>query len=154
MCSSDLDDLGAVEPNQVFYNNIFTQQSDVGRAVAVDSNGYVYALGTTKGSMDNQVATGVTDIFLNKYDQAGRLVSTRMVGAAKDATGYAMTIDSSDNVLIAGQVFGPLTATANSTNPGFGDSFVMKLDSSGKELWTRQVAPYGTDGAKIGRAHV
>ena len=141
------DDVLTADPTQAVYNNIFTQGPDQARAVAVDSEGYVYALGTTKGELDKQVATGVTDIFLNKYDQSGRLVSTRMVGAARDATGFAMAIDGDDNVVIAGQAFGPLSATANSSNPAFGDSFVMKFDSSGQELWTRQTAPYGADGA-------
>lgn len=142
------DDLGAADPTQVFYNNIFTQQADGARKVKVDSEGYVYTIGTTKGAMDNQVSTGATDVFLNKYDPAGRLVSTRMLGSARDAGAYGLAIDGDDNVIITGQVYGPLTNLASTTNTGAADSFVMKFDASGKELWTRQVAPYGADGGQ------
>lgn len=142
-----LDGLGTADPTQVLYNNIFTQQADSADAIAVDSDGYVWVVGTTKGAMDDQVATAATDVFLTKYDHSGREVFTRMLGAASDASAYSIAIDASDNVFIAGQTFAPLTDMAPTYNTGISDSYVTKFDSSGQELWTRQTAPYSPDGA-------
>ena len=141
-----IDDLGAADPTEEFYRSIFTQQYDAGGSVAVDSNGYVYVVGTTSGSMDDQVATGNNDVFLKKYDPSGRLEFTHMLGSAPEATGLAITIDTNDNVYIAGQVYGPLTTSANSANSGTADTFVTKFDSTGQEEWTRQAGPMVADG--------
>ena len=141
-----IDDLGAADPTEEFYRSIFTQQYDAGGSVAVDSNGYVDVVGTTSGSMDDQVATGNNDVFLKKYDPSGRLEFTHMLGSAPEATGLAITIDTNDNVYIAGQVYGPLTTSANSANSGTADTFVTKFDSTGQEEWTRQAGPMVADG--------
>ena len=142
-----LDDLDSGDPNQTFYKNIFTDKADSAERVAVDSDGYVYVVGTTKGVLDDQIANGTQDVFLTKYDHSGRAVFTRMLGSAKDTGAFAIAIDDDDNVFVAGQTYGPLTATANSTNTGISDSFVTKFDSAGQEEWTRQTAPYSADGA-------
>ncbi len=142
-----LDDLGTADPTEEFYKSIFTQGYDAGGSVAVDSNGYVYVVGTTNGSMDSQIAAGGNDVFLTKYDPSGRVEFTHMLGATPDASAYAITIDSSDNVYIAGQAFGPLTGTAISSNSGTADTFVTKFDNTGQEQWTRQTAPMAADGA-------
>ena len=42
-----LDDLDSGDPNEVFYKNIFTQEADSADAIAVDSDGYAYVVGTT-----------------------------------------------------------------------------------------------------------
>ena len=138
---SKIDDLGAADPTEEFYRSIYTQQYDAGGSVAVDSNGYVYVVGTTSGTMDDQIATANNDVFLKKYDPSGRLEFTHMLGSAPEATGLAITIDTSDNVYIAGQVYGPLTTSANSANSGTADSFVTKFDSTTRRPPSRWTAP-------------
>lgn len=140
-----LDDLAAASPTEVFRENIDNvDEADDAKAVAVDSQGYTYVVGTTTGDMDAQLNQGSSDAYLRKYDAAGNEVWTRMLGATESATGFAVTVDASDNVIIAGQVQGTLTPT--SYGGGY-DSFVSKYDSSGAEQWTRQAAPYANDGA-------
>ena len=140
-------DLSADDPTKEYYRSIFTPDYDAGGSVAVDSNGYVYVVGTTSGSMDDQIATGSNDVFLKKYDPSGRVEFTHMLGTAPEASGMAITIDSRDNVYIAGQAYGPLTTSANSANSGTADSFVTKFDSTGQEEWTRQAGNMVADGA-------
>jgi len=142
-----VDDLGAADPTEEYYRSIFTLDYDAGGSVAVDSNGYVYVVGTTSGPMDDQIATGSNDVFLKKYDPSGRVEFTHMLGTAPEASGMTITIDSRDNVYIAGQAYGPLTTSANSANSGTVDSFVTKFDSTGQEEWTRQAGPMVADGA-------
>ncbi|VAV87688.1 hypothetical protein MNBD_ALPHA02-939 [hydrothermal vent metagenome] len=105
-------------------------------ATAADSQGNVYVVGSSKGDFGSQInAAGVQDVFLSKYDAGGNLLFSRLLGASGTAKAFDIAIDSSDNVIIAGQVDNELTAT--DTFSGF-DSFVTKYDKVGLELWTYQ----------------
>ena len=141
-----LDNLAAADPNQFVYENINTLNAeDRGNAIAVDSNGNSYLIGKTSGNLDpNQINTDNADVFLQKYDASGQLLFTRMLGSASDANGFAVTVDSSDNVYIAGQTSSPLDS--DSFGGGY-DSFITKFDSAGQEQFTRQLSPFANDGA-------
>lgn len=138
-----LDGINTADPTEGFYKGIDTVgTNDKAAGTAVDSQGNVYVIGTTAGDLGDMTAEGSNDVFLNKYDAAGLLVSTQRLGATGNATGFAIAIDSSDNVIIAGQVSGTLTETGYGGNY---DTFVTKYDSTGQELFTRQAAPYAND---------
>jgi trimeric autotransporter adhesin len=139
-----VDDLGAADPTEVFYNQIdTTSQTDAANGVAVDSTGAVYVVGKTAGDLgDQQVDPENNDVFLNKYDAAGNIIFTRRLGATEDGAGFAVAVDGNDNVIIAGQARGTLTSTAVGGNL---DTFVTQFDSDGQELWTRQAGPFLDD---------
>ena len=141
---SKIDDLGAADPTEVFYHQIdTTDQADAANGVAVDSTGSVYVVGKTAGDLGSQqIDPNNNDAFLNKYDAAGNLVFTRRLGATEDGAGFAVAVDSNDDVIVTGQVRGALTANAFGGNL---DTFVTKFDSGGQELWTRQAGPYLDD---------
>ena len=140
-----LDDLAAADPNEPFRSVINTVGAfDSSHGVAVDSSGNVYVVGTTAGDLDGQINTGNNDVYLTKFDAAGNEIYTRLLGSAADASGFAVALDSSDNVVVAGQVAGPLTDIAFG---GGYDAFVTKFDSKGQETFTRQVSPFASDGA-------
>lgn len=138
-----LEDLGTADPTEVFYHGIDSVgTADKAAATAVDSQGNVYVVGSTAGDLGDMTAEGTSDVFLQKYDASGILISTQRLGAKGDASGFAIAIDSNDNVIIAGQVSGTLTTD------GYGggyDTFVTKYDSTGQELFTRQASPYSND---------
>jgi len=143
-----LNDLGSADPTSVFYENISstydgTFHDDSSNSVAVDSHGHVYTVGSTTGDMDGQINVDGADVFLKKFDAAGNLLFTRMLGSNQSATGFSVTVDSSDNVIIAGQTGGALTIGAYERGM---DNFVTKFDSEGEEQWTRQLGPSATDG--------
>ncbi len=139
-----LDDLGAAAPVEGFISAISTDQGDQAAGTAVDSFGNVYVVGTTSGDLGDQVNQSTPDAFLQKYDAAGTLLWSRLLGAGETAAGAAIAIDGDDNVVIAGEVQGLLTGTAVG---GGKDSFVTKFDGDGRELWTRQTGPVADDGA-------
>lgn len=114
-------------------------------AVVTDSNGNIFVVGGTEGDFDGQFnQSGAQDIFLSKYDAAGNLVFKRLLGADAQAAGFAIAVDSKDNVIVAGKSTANLTTTALIDNP---DSFVMKFNNNGDELFTYQVQAGATDGA-------
>ena len=137
-----VDDLGNTSPNDAFRSDTDTPAADSANAIAVDSQGNVYSVGSSAGDLDGLVNQAANDVYLRKYDVSGELVWSRLLGATEDGAGMAVAVDVNDDVVIAGSVRGSLTATAYGGNY---DSFVTKFDSSGAEQWTRQAAPYAND---------
>jgi hypothetical protein len=133
-------------PTSAFAANI---APDSGTASAkntvVDANGNVYVVGDSSGSFKNEINQGTQDVYLTKYDSAGNVQWTKLLGSAGSASGYGLAVDpKSGGVVIAGAVTGDLTPTAIGSGT---DSFVAKYDSSGNQTWLRQVAPVNNDQA-------
>ena len=122
------DDLANTAPNDAFRSEIETSEADSARSVAVDSQGYVYTVGSTAGDLENLANQATNDAYLRKYDAAGQLVWSRLLGATDDANGFAVAVDANDDVIIAGNVSGSLSATSYGGNY---DSFVTKFDGTG-----------------------
>lgn len=115
------------------------------RAVAIDSEGFIYTVGTSTGSFDNQInASGAQDVFLEKRDSDGNVVFTRLLGSANGSDAFSIAIDSADNVIIAGQTSDNLADGARIAGL---DSFVSKFSSTGDLLFTSQIDTASEDGA-------
>lgn len=117
--------------------------SDI-KATTTDADGNVYVVGTVTGDLGSGVVQGTQDTYLRKYDAAGKLVWSRLLGSSERASGYAIATDANGNVAIAGKVTDRLTSTAIG---GGDDTFVTKFDSQGREVFTRQIAPVTNDQA-------
>jgi len=107
------------------------------QSTAVDSNGNVYVLGNATGDFGNQLNQGTQDVVLSKYDSAGNLQWTKLVGSAGTANGASLAVDSSGNVVIAGSTTADLTTDAIAD--GNNDSFVAKYDAEGNQVWVKQI---------------
>ncbi|MGE0742716.1 MAG: hypothetical protein AB7O98_15360 [Hyphomonadaceae bacterium] len=104
------------------------------RAVATAADGSVYVLADLSDDSANAAIKGARDVALFKYDSAGKLQFTQMLGAAQSASGFALAVSEDGNVAIAGSVEGGLSGA--SAGKGGTDSFVTMFDAKGKELWT------------------
>jgi hypothetical protein len=115
------------------------------KATAVDADGNVYVVGNASGSFGSEVNQASQDVYLSKYDSAGNVQWTILLGAADTASGFGLAVDSvNGGVVISGSVKGDLTPSAIGDNS---DSFVAKYDASGNQKWLRQVAPASDDSA-------
>ncbi len=114
------------------------------KATATDASGNVYVVGTVTEDLGAGIVQGDQDVYLRKYDGAGQLVWSRLLGSSERASGFALATDANGNVAIAGKVTDRLTTTAIG---GGDDTFVTKYDSDGREVFTRQVAPITDDQA-------
>jgi hypothetical protein len=103
----------------------------------VDSSGNVYVVGNATGDFGSQINQGSQDVYLTKYDSAGNVQWTQMLGSASSASGYSLTLDSSGNPIVVGSTTSDLTPTAIAD--GNNDTFVTKYDSSGDQDWTQQL---------------
>ncbi|MEI9930686.1 MAG: hypothetical protein WDM89_09080 [Rhizomicrobium sp.] len=107
------------------------------QATVVDSSGNVYVVGNATGDFGNQLNQGTQDTYLTKYDSAGNVLWTRMLGSAGTASAYSLALNPSGGVVVAGSTTGTVMDTA--VSDGNNDSFVAKYDGSGNETWTKQI---------------
>ncbi|MDI7774340.1 transcriptional regulator [Asticcacaulis sp. EMRT-3] len=139
-------------------------------ATAAGKDGSLYVLADINDTTGGQVVGGAQDVALMKYDSAGNLVYTRVLGAADTATGLALTVADDGRVAVAGSVTGALeTAATKTTTYGTGDkavsytattetglngvdnattdSFVTVFDADGVEAWTQRRGASASDEA-------
>jgi hypothetical protein len=114
------------------------------RGSTTDSAGNTYVVGTTTGDLDQEAVQGSKDVFLRKYDSAGHLIWSQLLGSSTTADGFGVATDAKGNVAIVGRVTDRLNDKATGGN---GDSFVAKYDANGNEVFTRQIAPVLDDQA-------
>lgn len=115
------------------------------QATAVDANGNVYLVGNATGDFGNQLNQGAQDVFLSKYDSAGNLLWTKLLGSAGTANGYALAIDPKGGVVVAGSTTADLSPGA--VADGNADSFIASYDGDGNQSWVKQIPTLNTNQA-------
>ena len=114
------------------------------KASVVDANGNIYVVGNTTGSFANQITQGSQDVFLTKYDSAGKVLWQRLLGSQDEAAGFSLALDPTGGVVVAGTTTGMLTGDSVG---GGQDSFVAKFAADGTQKWLHQVDPLANDQA-------
>jgi len=110
--------------------------------VVVDSEGGTYVVGNTAGSMGHQINTATgNDVYLTKFDTLGEVVFSRLLGVDGDANAFALTIDSKDNIVVAGQTDSALSTKDIISNSK--DAFVVKYTKAGDEVFRYQLDTVG-----------
>jgi len=122
-----------------------TSSSDWGNSVTTDLSGNIYVTGVTLGGLDGNTSSGESDIFLVKFNSFGKKLWTRQLGTSGMDRSEGITIDPSGNIYITGITWGVLDGDKNL---GKEDIFLVKFNSFGKKLWTRQLGTSGRDFAK------
>jgi len=75
--------------------------------------------------------------LLAKYNSSGTIQWQRSLGGASTEEGFAVAIDSADNIYVCGYT--------SSTGEGSSDFLAAKYDSSGTIQWQRTLGGSGTD---------
>jgi len=108
---------------KVSFNTTFGgADDDWGEDIAVDSDNNIYIAGYM-----NISGKGVYDAVLLKYSPNGNLLWNTSWGGADDDGGFAIAIDSNNNIFITG--------ITNSYGAGDDDVFLLKYNSNGSLLW-------------------
>lgn len=122
---------------------------------ASDNNGNLYVIGwyssatITFGSLTlTNPGVGTGDVFVVKYDATGTALWAKTFGGAEGDIGNGIAADALGNVYITGS-FASSTinfGTTTLTNAGTGsDVFIVKLNSSGTEVWAKSAGGIGSD---------
>lgn len=117
------------------------------KASAVAPDGSVWLVAELTAGDANQPIKGARDVALMKYDSAGNLMQTKLLGAASSANGFSIAIDGDGRVALAGSVTGALEPGKSGDDAAVADSFVSVFDSSGQELWTQRRGAKAADEA-------
>ncbi|MCQ3920416.1 MAG: hypothetical protein DPW13_05595 [Planctomycetes bacterium] len=124
-------------------------------SVQVDSQGNGYVLGVFNGAVDFDPGPGEdwyiadrNDIFLSKYAADGTYLWTRVWEPNLTPTGYGLSIDGNDRLLIDG-----FFEESMDVDPGPGehwltargeiDGLLLMLNTDGEYLWSRQIGGPG-----------
>ena len=117
------------------------------RASATAPDGSVWVVADLTEGLDNQPIKGARDVALMKYDSAGNLTQTKLLGAAGSANGFSIAVDADGRVAVAGSVTGALEPGKSGDVATVADSFVTVFDDTGKELWTQRRGAKAADEA-------
>jgi len=117
-----------------------TPEQDYAFGAVVGEKGNIYVTGFTAGSLEGNTNSGLRDIFLSKFKSDGTKVWSKQWGTSSDDTGYDLAYDAiGDFVYLSGHSWGGLNGQSNY---GQKDNILMKIDTDGILVWTRQ---WGTD---------
>jgi hypothetical protein len=125
--------------------------NDGANGVAMDASGNVIVTGTVIADVDfgggSLAALGSSDAFVAKYAAAnGNHLWSRRVGGMNNDYGAAVAVDAAGNVAIAGSFEGSALFGGLPLNClGIDDAYVLKLDSTGKPTWVRQLGGTNSD---------
>jgi hypothetical protein len=120
-----------------------TSGNDLALGVAVGGPGRVYVGGLTTGKL-GQSQFGGFDAYVRKYEPNGDLSWTHQFGTSGHDEVYGVATDGDAAVYLVGGTGGTLPGQ---TSAGGFDAFAMKLNNSGKVIWTRQFGSAGADEA-------
>ena len=120
--------------------------SDVGRGVAIDAASNIYVTGDT-------TIPGATNAFVNKLNNTGsNLLFTTSLGGSGSDVGYAIALDASNNMYVAGATTSTdFTAGWPASQSVYGggstDGFVTRYGAAGNILYSTYLGGSGVDAA-------
>jgi len=120
-----------IDPTISFASYLGGGGSDQGNAIAVDTNGNSYIVGsTTSGSSDS-------DFLLRKYSPTGTQIYLADFGGKGDDFGNAIRVDSTGSVYVGGRTSSDDFPLANAFQPkraGNADAFLLRVNPAGNAL--------------------
>lgn len=118
--------------------------SERGAAVAVDAQGNILLAGASNGAdfpvnnAQQAVNGGSYDATVTKFTAGGTMIWSTYYGGSAIENGYAIAVDGSGNVALAGRTYSANFPTQNaqqSSMGGTGDAYVVKFNDAGVRLW-------------------
>jgi len=126
--------------------------SDEGDAIAVDAAGNSYVTGQFASSPLNFGGAnvqnhGAADMFVAKYDGAGKLAWAKGAGGSDDDWGNNIALDGAGNCYVTGGFTSTniMFGNVSLTNAGVVNIFVAKYDNSGSLQWVRSAGGSARD---------
>ena len=128
--------------NKLWLQQFGTASEDRAFDVAADTLGNIFITGYTRGSLGGPV-NGTHDGFVGKYNASGSIEWVVQHGDEGVEFLYEAAADGLGNVFVAGISGGEL----GSPGGGIHDAILAKYDSTGKQIWTRQLGTSADDRA-------
>lgn len=127
-------------------------------AIVQDKSGNSYATGYFTGEIDlgngSVKAQGNgSDIFIAKYDSAGKLLFGKVFPCDRQARAHGIALDSAGNIVIVGELSGTIDF-GGTKQLGYGgsDALIAKLDPKGNHLYSARFG--GNDIARANKVAI
>lgn len=128
-----------------------SRSSAMGVRVATAADA-VWVTGSFSGTMESPrlESAGGNDAFAAKFDPDGNVLWGRRIGGPKDDEGRGIAPGRSGEVWVAGNFqdtpsIGPEGGTLDMRSAGRWDVFLLRLDSTGRLLWSGRIGGEGQD---------
>lgn len=155
--------LGIAQTPTFDYAKAFgSSNNDATNGSVIDASGNIYSIINFRGTIDADPGSGVVsvanvntnyDILITKLDATGNYVWSKKIGGTDNDVANDIAIDSNGNIFIVGYFayvvdFNP---DAGVNNMGFSggytpQGFLLKLDSNGNFVWSKQFSVSATTG--------
>lgn len=129
-----------------------------GGSIAVALTGEVAVAGPFFGTIDlggpngigKKTSAGNADIFVALFSSGGAPIWSKSFGDAQLQVAHRIAIDANKNVFATGWMFGTMNFGGGLlTSAGAEDVYVVKLDSTGNHVWSKN---YGDSATQLGQA--
>jgi hypothetical protein len=119
-------------------------------SVKEDHNSNTVAVGWFQGAVNfgggSVTSTNGQEMFIIKYDASGNYLWSRQVSSSGGNRATAVTVDSSNNIVVVGTFFGAMDFGAGALNSaGNSDLFLAKFSPSGTLLWAKRFGGSAAD---------
>ncbi|HRG01014.1 MAG TPA: T9SS type A sorting domain-containing protein [Bacteroidia bacterium] len=144
----------------VWARKIGGTSTDLANSISIDASNNIYITGYFWGTSDfdpsntvyNLTSTGLSDIFISKFDSAGNYLWAKKMGGTSYDQALSVINDSIGHVFTTGYFsgtcdFDPSNDTLNLISIGASDSFISCLDSLGNSVWAKS---YGSTFNDVG----
>jgi len=132
-----------IDPVLVYSSYLGGSGTDQPAGIAVDNAGSVYIAGFTNSpdfplATLGTVSTGVDHVFVAKLDPTGsNLVYSDYIGGSNQDFGYALTLDSANNIYVTGNTRSsdfPVVNPYQASLPGVYSGFLTKISANGSSI--------------------
>jgi hypothetical protein len=125
---------------------------DAMQSLALDANGDIVLAGAFTGTADfgagPLVSAGDLDMFVARYDAAGKARWTKRYGGVDADIARSVAVDGKGDVLFSGSFAGAVDLGGGKlTSAGSADAFIAKLSASGLYVWVKSFGGVGRDEA-------
>ena len=144
-----------IDPVLIYSTYLGGSGDDQAGGIAVDAAGNVYVAGSSDSTNFplaplGSLPAGSTHVFVSKLDPTGsNLVYTDFLGGSSQDYGYALALDSANNVYVTGSTASsdfPMVNAFQGTYPGGFDAFLSKISPDGSSLlYSTYFGGYGSD---------
>jgi Beta-propeller repeat len=129
--------------DRLWQRNLLTPDYNIANGgISVSSDGSIYIVGRAIGNAPGSGEV-TTDAFVAKYDSNGNQSWVKPIASPAWDEAKSVASDSAGNIYIAGSTKGNLSGT----NAGDADAWLAKYDSTGNEIWRKQIGTIAEDEA-------
>jgi hypothetical protein len=146
--------VNAQSPDWLWAEAVGGNGYDVATSVTHDALGNIYTTGYFQDTVDFDpgpgvyvmIASGNSDIFISKTDNAGNFIWAKSMGGSGEASAFSIALDGSGNIYTTGYFtyscdFDPDPVISyNLVSAGIEEAFISKLDSSGNFVWAKLIS--------------